>query len=290
MKNILITILVAALVSVCTYKLTAHEHGTASVALQKETAFDRVMRTHTLRCGYNLWPPALEKDPNTGTISGFIPEMVEYAAKAVNVKVEWTMQAGWSTYLKDLEDGRIDAMCAGAWAVKEAAPYATFTRPIYFSPVYAVVRADDHRFDQDISVLNNASYKIGANDGAIGQTIALEDFPKAQMIGLPQLTDPSQVFVDLMYKKSDMVFMEGATTKAFMEKNPGKIRRLSDTPYRSFPVPLMSFNINEQRLATMFDTVIGEMQLQGTVARLMKAHGGDPVLFIPTAKPYAIAK
>jgi ABC-type amino acid transport substrate-binding protein len=285
MKNILITILVAALVSFGTYKLTAHDNGHA--AAQKESAYDRVMRTHVLRCGYNLWPPALEVDPNTQKITGFIPEMVEYAANAVHLKVEWTLQTGWSTYLKDLEDGRIDAMCAGAWAVKEAAPFAIFTQPIYYSPVYAVVRADDHRFDRDMTALNNPAYKISANDGAIGQTIATEDFPKAQILGLSQLSDPSQVFVDLAYKKSDMVFMEGATIKEFMLKNPGKIRRLSDTPYRSFAVPLMSFNINEQRLATMFDTVIGEMQLQDTVTRMMQHHGGDPVLFVPPIKPYA---
>lgn len=37
----------------------------------KESAYDRVMRTGTIRCGYFIWPPGFSIDPNVGKRSGF---------------------------------------------------------------------------------------------------------------------------------------------------------------------------------------------------------------------------
>jgi ABC-type amino acid transport substrate-binding protein len=259
--------------------------GTIVVA-QKETAYERVMRTKTLRCGYNVWPPAVQVEPNSGKVQGFIVDLVETAARAVNLKVEWTTQVGWSSFPLDLKNGRIDAMCAGAWAVKESAPFVAYTRPIFYNPVYAYAHADDTRFDNTLAVLNAPNYKIGAIDGAMSDVIARQDFAQAKIIGLPQLSDPSQVLTDLSMHKSDVVFMEGSFAAEFIAKNPNKIKRISDMPYRSFPSPLLATSIDDARLAIMFDTIIGEMQLQGTIDKALNKYKADRALFIPPIKPY----
>ena len=31
----------------------------------KESAYDRVLRTGVLKCGYSVWPPYYTQDPNT---------------------------------------------------------------------------------------------------------------------------------------------------------------------------------------------------------------------------------
>lgn len=36
----------------------------------KETAFERIMRTGTMRCGYVVWAPYLSVDPKTGQMGG----------------------------------------------------------------------------------------------------------------------------------------------------------------------------------------------------------------------------
>jgi ABC-type amino acid transport substrate-binding protein len=287
MKNILVTILVAALISFGTYKVVSKDSHTET---KTESAYERVMRTHVLHCGYNVWAPAVEKDANTGKIGGFIPEIVETAASAVGIKVEWTQQAGWGTFPQDIQVNRFDAMCAGAWATKELAPHLNFTRPLFFNPVYAYVRSDDHRFDADLQILNDAQYKIGSVDTAISEIIAKDNFPKAKIVGLPQLSDPSQAFEDLAQKKSDVVFMEGSFAKEYLAKNPDKIRMVNNVPVRSFPSPLMAASIDDARLTTMFDTIIGEMQLQGTIERILKKYNADPNLFILPNKPYGDKK
>jgi ABC-type amino acid transport substrate-binding protein len=145
---------------------------------------------------------------------------------------------------------------------------------------------DDHRFDADLKLLNDAQYKIGTVDSAISEVIAKDDYPNAKVIGMPQLSDPGQTFEDLVQGKSDLVFMEASFAAEYMTKNPGKIRPASTMPVRSFPSPLLAVDIHQHELAMMFDTIVGEMQLQGTVDRIMDKYNADRTMFIPPASPY----
>jgi ABC-type amino acid transport substrate-binding protein len=129
-KHILVSALVAALVAFGVSKIADNKTTVSSVETKQESALDRVLRTKTLRCGYNVWAPVVTVDPNTGKIGGFIPEMVETAAGYNGIKVQWVAQAGWGTFPQDLQNGKFDAMCAGAWATKELAPHVAFTRPM----------------------------------------------------------------------------------------------------------------------------------------------------------------
>jgi ABC-type amino acid transport substrate-binding protein len=246
------------------------------------------MRTGVMRCGYNIWPPAVQVDANTGAVGGIIPDMVEYAAKAMNLKVEWVQQASWGTFTQDLKNGRFDAMCAGAWETKEAAPYVTYTRAVFYNPVYPYVRADDHRFDGDLRILNDPQYKIATIDGAMTDTIAREDFPKAKRVSLPQLADNAEAVLNVALGKADVVFNEASVMLQFEATNPGKLRPLGNVPYRSFASPLIAAYINEAALVRMFDTVLSEMQLQGTTQRITDRYSTDRRLFVPVAKPYEV--
>lgn len=57
----------------------------AAAETGKESAYECVMRTGTLRCGYILLPPEMNKDPNTGALS-VIPACVGMTSdfKALN--------------------------------------------------------------------------------------------------------------------------------------------------------------------------------------------------------------
>ena len=261
----------------------------SQVEAKKETAYERVTRTGVLRCGYATWPPNVMKDPNTGKVSGIIPDLIEYAAKSVNLKVEWVQEVSWATYPEDLKNGRYDAMCAGAWAVKETANLTAYTRPVFYNPVYAYVRVSDKRFDEGFEKLNDPQFTISGIDGAMNSIIAVNDFPKAKLNDFPQMSEPSTALMDVMYGKSDITFVEGSLFMEFDKQNPGKLRPVTWTPYRSFATPLIATSINDTRLATMFDTIVGEMQLHGIVDRTLKKYKADPRVYLLPAVPYRVA-
>lgn len=261
----------------------------AVVTSRKESAFERVMRTGVLRCGYNTWPPAVMLDPTSGKLAGLIPTLVEEAAKGVNLKVEWVEQVGWGEFAQALAQGRFDAMCAGAWQIKEVASQVAFTRPIFYNPVYAYVRTDEKRYT-DYGSLKRAGTRFATSDGDMGSLIAEDDFPNAIQVSRPALADPTTKLIDVAQGKADVVMMEPSTFADYNSKNPGKLKLLTPQPYRSFAASLLAVNIHEQALLQMFNTVLIEMELQGSIAKITRDQVSDPTLFVLPAKPYAAIK
>ena len=81
----------------------------------KESLYNRVMRSGKIRCGYLIYPPGCTKNPNTGKVSGIGPEAIELVAKKLGLQVEWTEEIGWSTMLEGLKTGRYDMIPTPVW-------------------------------------------------------------------------------------------------------------------------------------------------------------------------------
>jgi ABC-type amino acid transport substrate-binding protein len=287
MKNYILVMALALVTGYAGAKI-ADNSAPQTVEAKKETPYERVMRTGVLRCGYATWPPNVMVDTKTGKVAGIIPDLVEYAAKSVNLKVEWVQEVSWATFPQDLKNERYDAMCAGAWAVKETANLLAYTRPLFYNAVYAFVRVDDTRFDQGFDELNDPKYTLSGVDAAMSSVIAVNDFPKAKLNSFPQMSEPSQILMDVMYKKSDITFVEGSLFIEFDRENPGKLRPVTWVPYRTFATPLIAVSIKDPRLATMFDTIVGEMQLHGIVERTLKKYKADRRVYLSPVAPYLV--
>lgn len=83
-------------------------------AADKETAYDRIMKSGEIRCGYAISPPAMVQDPNTGEISGMDYDIWQEIGKELGVKIVWPEEAGWGNYITGLNSGRYDAFCSQA--------------------------------------------------------------------------------------------------------------------------------------------------------------------------------
>jgi ABC-type amino acid transport substrate-binding protein len=77
-----------------------------------ETAYERVIRTRTLRCGWALWPIFEDIDPNTKELKGIVPEFTQALAQKLNLKIEWVMEVQWGQEPEALATGKIDAICS----------------------------------------------------------------------------------------------------------------------------------------------------------------------------------
>src|SRR6202012_5680823 len=106
--------------------------GRAPEAVQKESAYQRVMRTQTIRCGYVLWTPFLVKDPNSGKLSGVFYDYTEALAKALHLKIEWDEEMGWADFPSALNEGRVDVMCGGSRPNSSRAREIDFVKPILY--------------------------------------------------------------------------------------------------------------------------------------------------------------
>lgn len=258
-------------------------------AESKETTFDRVMRTQTLRCGYVVYPPAMMKDPNTGKMSGIFYDISEKMGERLHLKIEW-IEINFPTMVEDLKMGRYDAHCVSGWGSAILAPYFSITRPLYYSVINPFVRIDDNRFDENKEAINNSSVRISTIDGTGTAVFADQSFPKAQRIAMPQDTAYSLTILNVMNKKADVVLVENSLAAEFMAKNPNAIRAVKlDKPLRTYGNGFM-VGIHEQELLSMLDMTLSEMLGAGEIDDILAKYDNNdnfPV-FLPVAAPYII--
>jgi ABC-type amino acid transport substrate-binding protein len=251
-----------------------------------ESAYDRVLRTGILRCGYADWPPyVFVKNAETGKVSGILPDVTEAIAAKLNLKVEWTENTGWGSAIESLRDHHVDAFCAGLWRNAERGRYVGYGLPIFYSAVYPYVRTDEHRFDKDLSGINQPDVHISAMDGEMSDVIAKTHFPKATEVSVPQLGQLTDILVNVTTHKADVVFNEPSFVNDYIKTNPGTLRLAQDTPFQVFQTSL-GVDIRETQLREMLDSALAELQNQGVIDEILSTYSNDPKVFLRVAKPY----
>lgn len=252
-----------------------------------ESAYDRVLKNRTIRCGYAYWEPGIMRDEKTGRLHGAFFEYVERLGRALDMKIEWAEQVDWGSLSTALKAGRVDAICAGAWANTKRGIDMLVVSPIWYNPVGAFVRADDKRFDNGLSAVDSPDVTVAGIDGEIALEIARNDFPKAKTYATPYMND--DVLLSVATGKGDITFAPYSLGQAYERENAGKIRRIPmDQPVRVYGSALM-LGIHEHALKAMIENATAELANAGIIDRIVAEYGKKyPGTFIPAAKPYVL--
>jgi len=286
---VLIAAIIAAIITAAAtvYLMWPRPTGTSASGSEAASVIDRVLKSGTIRCGYVIYPPGLLKNPNTKAIEGVFPEVLAAASKALGLKVEWVEEVGWGSMIEGLETDRYDMICSPVWANASRAKRADFTVPLFYSGIGIYTRTDDHRFDgADHAALNSPSVKLATIDGEMSDIISHQDFPQANRVSLPQLSDNSQLLLGLKDKKADATLVEPYIAQQFLASNPGTIRNIAlEKPIRIFPNTMM-VKKGETKLRTMMDTALLEVVNSGAVDKILLRYSKEPGTFYPVALPY----
>jgi polar amino acid transport system substrate-binding protein len=258
----------------------------SSAVAVKEAAFDRVMRTGILRCGYYVFPPMVVRDPNTNSFSGLSIDMLNAIGEKTGLKIEWTEEISFGTWPAALEAGRFDAVCDPLWPDMALGRQAIFTRPFFYGGLSPVVSATDTRFDGDYTKLNDPSVTIVAIDGNIQLFLAKEVFPKAHLLVVPANTDAATLAMNVIDHKADAVIWDRNAVLNFNAANASKLKMLDPghpikvEPF-ALPVDRKEFGLRE-----FLDNAIADQLATGTIDRLLTKWETEPGMFLRTAEPY----
>ncbi len=252
-----------------------------------ESAYSRVVRTGVLRCGYTVIPPELARDPNTGAISGLVPDIMKEIGQRLNLRIEWTEETTFPSMGAGLENGRYDAICFSLYRLAAGARAMHYTHPLFFSRTSVYVRMDDDRFAQiPLERLNKPDVTIAVIDGEMAQRIAVDQFPQAKTFSMPQSTDLAQMLLSVATGKADVAFVNDVVASGYLKANPGQLKTVAlPEPLRLFSHGL-AVGPQETALGNMLDTALDEMQEQGIIDRLLTRHELLPHSYLRIAKPY----
>lgn len=248
--------------------------------------YDTVVKNGELRVGYIAYPPSFIIDPNTKKFSGISHDVLEAAASKLGLKVRYAEEVSWGTMIEAINTGRIDMMATGIWPNANRGKFASFSSPIFYSPVGAYVREGDARFDGAIAKANEPSIRISVVDGEMAEQIAKTDFPRAQRVSLPQQTQVSQLLLEVQSGKSDLTFVEPAVAREYLAKNPGRLKPVAGIPpVRTFPTTLMTSNASP-RLLNMLNVAVDELVRNGEVDTIIDRYEKDPNTIIRVRRTY----
>lgn len=268
MKHFL-TIVIAIVASVAT---TKYFSTSPSGYTEKESTYERVMRTGTIRCGYALWGNYLQKDPNTGEFSGIIYDYVTTLAHNLSLKIEWTEEVGWGEAVAGLTHNRFDAWCAGMGWNAERARKIDYTIPFMALKSGFYVRSDDNRFDSNIQRANQEDVTISLIEGEFYGKVLQRDFNKATHLALPQLSQISDVYENVSSGKADLTFNDTGSAYEYMRNNPGKLKEVKlDRPYLSVPLSITMKHDNHV-FRRMLDVATQEMIDTGVVNAILRKY------------------
>ncbi len=274
------------LASVATTFVTQKAIAPSSTVAAKESVYGRIMRTGVIRAAYISYPPAVIKDTATGKLSGTFVETLEEVAKNLGVKLEWTEEVGWGAQIEGLKTDRYDIVGSPVWANPNRGKLTTMSIPVYYSGIGVWVRANESRFDGDLSKINVPDIRIGTIDGETADLIARTNFPNAQRVSSPQLTDISEKFLQIQTSKADVIFAEPFFGFEFLKNNPGTVKNVAAAK----PIQLLGncymFKENEFQMKGMLDVAIEGLINSGFVDRVLNKYEPFPGTFYRVADPF----
>ncbi len=258
-------------------------------AHDKESVYDRVMKSGKIRCGYNTEPPMLEIDPNTGKVYGATVDIVERIGKLLSLDIEWAEQVGWSEMTAGLHANRYDLICNGKWILAPQARGGQFTPALYYTAVHAYGRKDEIRFTDTLSNLDSPKYTVTSMDGEINFYIAHDNFPKTKKIEYPALTSNAELILSVLNKKADVTFMAGFIGNDYMDKHPEKIKQLTKDPLMFFDTALM-YKTGESEFGGILDATIRQLHSSGFISKTLDKYNISQYETLRVAKPYEVAQ
>jgi polar amino acid transport system substrate-binding protein len=257
-----------------------------SEARKRDTSvYDRVLKAGKIRCGYVTYPPSCIKDPNTGELSGIFIETIKEVGENLELVIEFTEEVGWGSMIEGLKTNRYDLICSPVWASTSRGKQADFSMPLFYSGIGVYVREDDNRFE-NLSEIDSDSVKIATIDGEITDIIARSEFPNASRVSLPQLSDLSQILLNVARGRADVTFVEPHIGFQFLKNNPGTVKNIAEAkPIRIFPNSMM-FKKGQVEFKSMLDTALEELINIGHVDKIIDKYEPYPGIFYRTSFKY----
>lgn len=259
-----------------------------SAGVESKNTMEEVLKRGEIKVGYVIYPPGMMKDANTGKLSGIFHDALEEAGKNIGVKINWVEEVSWGTMIEGLKAGRYDMIGSPVWPSSARATQAAFTTPLTYSVIAAYARSDDTRFDKSFDAINAKNIKISVVDGELSQTIAKEQFPNAEVVSLPQLSDISQSLLNISTGKADVAFVEPYIANEFLKNNPGKIRNVQPNNPLRVNGNSMMIPKGQEAFKAMLNTALEEELNSGFIDQLVKKYETSKNSFYPMAKPFAL--
>lgn len=286
--KLFLSILVAVVLSLAVQNAVIAPQGPKET-VQKEDTLARVMRTKKLRCAYWLWPELIERNPNTGAMSGAFVDIINKVGEALGAEIVWTQEASFDDFISLANSDKVDAVCGPLIPGPFLRPLAHFASPVLYADFDVYVRPNNTKFNASRDTLNRPDATLLTLDGTGGRYFATNMFPKATQKTLPAVLGAGQVLLDVKDGKADATIAEQLTATRFLDNNPQSLVKLrwgSKSLITLGHTPFVT-KVDDTVWANTLDKIISDLLDFGVVEQILTKNGliaGKH--YHPIAQPY----
>lgn len=243
-------------------------------------SLESVNKSGRLSAGYIVYPPSLSLDPNGGSLSGIMHDVISLVAQDINVELDYVEESTFATMVRDVDKPNVHIIVSGIWPTGSRARFAEFSDAVYYSVVKAYVRGGDSRFDGDLGKLASSQYIIATLDGEASAIIASEDYENAPTVSLGQEAQVSQLLLQVESGKADITFVEPAIAMEYLRSNPGAIQEVKGVPpVRAFPNTFL-LQKGDAKLLSTINTTLQGLHNNGAIAKVISRYDPEGKLFL----------
>ncbi len=211
-KSFTISITLIAITSLIASLASFMRSGTSINSINEDT-LTRIQRTHVMRVCYAVWPPAVIKDPKTGTLSGHDIDTMETMAKEIGASVEYH-ETTFGDMPAAIQSGLCDIGTSLFIKISRSAAVA-FARPVFFGGNSGLVKKGDTRFKR-IADVDKPGIRVAVANGESGHIFAQEHFKYATIIPIDvESSDLSRFLLEVTSGRADIGIADANTIRLF---------------------------------------------------------------------------
>ena len=288
-REFLKTLGVAALGGAAASIVQAKDESRHQAIPAKPNALERIFSRGSIRAAYVVLPPEMEKDPNTGKLSGIAYELTEALGRRLNLKIEWVEEVSFATMHEGLNLGRFDMICFTLYRRANLGRVMNFTKPLFYSGNGIFVRKGEAAHYKNLNRINSEDVRIGYLDGEVSYELAREYFPNAKTLSLPMGGDLAQLLMNVILGKTDVALVNQAAASLFIAKHPNLLVNLAAE--RPLAVYSHGFGLPKEQndLEYLINLGLDELIENGLVANVLAQHEPLPNSYLRLQSPYSTA-
>lgn len=243
----------------------------------EDIALRRVQNSRRLKVAFADYYSALMTDPENEIHSGIFADVLKEFARRSGWTIDWTEEVGYGVITTGLNEGRYDLFGSTVWPTPEREGKALFSDPLYHSPVYAWKAENDTRSYADVK--RSSFIRIAVKEGDISHTIAKADFPKARLVRVPQLADPTVILNFVAEGRADITFVEPMLANHFHAHHPSRVTEVNELGLiRSYPNTFM-LGRGQTSLQKALNETISLLRAEGILDQLIERYTGSRYTF-----------
>lgn len=278
MRQALISTIVSGIVAILALAFYLHRLSEAQMhatAAAKETAYERVMRTGTIRCGYTSRNPLFFVDPAHNEKTGVFHDMMEEIGQRLGLKIFWQEEISAASIVEAIKAGRVDMACAGYWLSPGYVKNVSSSVPQLYSPLHVWVRQDEDRHFENPDDLNSDQLTVATIDGSAESRVVAKRFQKTKVVSLPELSTNADEIESLIAKKADFIVVDANSMASYIANNPDKVKNLFPNQPLNVVPNVMLLPPDNPQFKEMIDNTLLNAEYDGTLDAILKKYHMD---------------